>query len=117
VVFASILLITEMVKSSNYRIQISLVILGILTPLVGSLIYTSDFNPIPNLVITPLLFLPAALGFAWMIMRYHRMEIFPLEHLTVLKNMKDGIIVVNLNRRVYISIRWSRICLDVWILR
>jgi diguanylate cyclase (GGDEF)-like protein/PAS domain S-box-containing protein len=100
-IFASILLIVEMVqRSSTYRIQVSFVILGILTPLTGSLIYASKINPIPNLVITPLLFLPAALGLAWVIVRYHQLEILPLEHLAVLKNMKDGVIVINLHKRV-----------------
>ncbi|MDO9300658.1 MAG: histidine kinase N-terminal 7TM domain-containing protein, partial [Anaerolineales bacterium] len=101
VILASILLIMEMVqRPSVYRIQISFVILGILTPLAGSLIFTGKINPIPNIDITPLLFLPAALGLAWAIVRYRMLEILPLEHLAVLKNMKDGIIVVNLNRRV-----------------
>jgi diguanylate cyclase (GGDEF)-like protein/PAS domain S-box-containing protein len=100
-IFASVLLIVEIVqRPSVYRIQISFVILGILTPLAGSLVYISKINPIPKLNVTPLLLLPAALGLAWAIMRYHLLEILPLEHITVLTNMKDGIIVVNLNKRV-----------------
>jgi diguanylate cyclase (GGDEF)-like protein/PAS domain S-box-containing protein len=101
VIFASILLTMEMLqRPSVYRIQISFVILGILTPVAGSMLDASRFNPIPNLNITPLLFLPAGLGLAWAIMRYRLLEILPLEHLTVLKNMKDGIIVINSNKRV-----------------
>jgi diguanylate cyclase (GGDEF)-like protein/PAS domain S-box-containing protein len=97
-IFASVLLIMEMLQSpSIYRIQLSFVIFGILTPLAGSLLFAS---PIPNLNITPLLFLPAALGLAWAIARYHLLEILPLEHLAVLKNMKDGIIIVNRDKRV-----------------
>jgi diguanylate cyclase (GGDEF)-like protein/PAS domain S-box-containing protein len=100
-IFASMLLIVEMVQRPGiYRVQISFVIVGILTPVIGSLIYTVSFNSIPNLTITPLLFLPAALGLAWAIVRYGLLEILPLEYLTVLKNMKDGIIVVNLNKRI-----------------
>jgi diguanylate cyclase (GGDEF)-like protein/PAS domain S-box-containing protein len=101
VIFASILLTMEMLqRPSIYRIQISFVILMVLAPLAASLMEASKFNPIPNLNITPLLFLPAGLGLAWAIVRYRLLEILPLEHLTVLKNMKDGIIVVNLNKRV-----------------
>jgi len=101
IIFASILLTLELIqRPSVYRIQISFVILGILTPLIGSLMDASKLNPIPNLNITPLLFLPAGLGLAWAIVRYRLLEILPLEHLSVLKNMKDGIIVVNFNKRV-----------------
>ena len=100
-IFASTLLILEMAqRPSNYRIQISSIILGILTPVIGSILFTSEANPIPNLVILPLLFLPAGLGLAWAIARYHLLEILPLEQLTILKNMRDGIIVVNSNKRV-----------------
>jgi len=101
VIFASILLIVELAQRPRvYHIQISFVIFGLLTPLVGSLLDVSKVNPIPNLNLTPLFFLPAGLGLAWAIVRYRLLEILPLEHLSVLKNMKDGIIVVNSNQRV-----------------
>lgn len=100
-ILASILLIMEMVQRPGvYRIQISFVILGILIPLAGGLIVAGKFDFIPNLNITPLLFLPAGLGLAWAIVRYRLLEILPLEDLTVLKNMKDGIIVISSNKRV-----------------
>ena len=100
-IFASILLIVEMVqRPGKYRIQISLIIFGILIPVIGGIIFSGRNNPIPNLVVMPLLFLPAGLGLAWAIMRYHLLEILPLEQLAILKNMKDGIIVTNLNKRV-----------------
>jgi diguanylate cyclase (GGDEF)-like protein/PAS domain S-box-containing protein len=100
-IFAGILLSMEMLQRPGvYRIQTSFVILGILAALAGSLINADRFNPIPNLNITPLLFLPVSLGLAWAIVRYRLLEILPLEHLAVLKDMKDGIIVVSPNKRV-----------------
>ncbi len=101
VVLASILLIMEMIQRPGiYRIQISLVILGILMLWVGSLIFVGKMNPIPNLDITPLLFLPTGIGLSWAIVRFRLLEILPLEHLSVLKNMKDGMIVLNQNQRI-----------------
>jgi diguanylate cyclase (GGDEF)-like protein/PAS domain S-box-containing protein len=101
ILFASILLIVEMTqRPSNYRIQVNFIILGILTPVVGGILSTSKLNPIPNLVVMPLLFLPAGLGLAWAIARRHLLEILPLEQHAILKNMKDGIIVIDLNKRV-----------------
>ena len=101
VLVASLLLIMEMVQRPGvYRIQISLIILGILIPWVGSLIFVGGMNPIPNLNITPLLFLPAGLGLSWAVTRYRLLEILPLEHLSVLNNMKDAVIVLNSNQRV-----------------
>jgi len=100
-IFAGIVLIMEVVQRPGvYRIQIGLIVFGILTLLAGSLLSINKFNPILNLNITPLLFLPAALGLSWAIVRYRLLEILPLEHLAVLKSMKDGIIVVNLDKRI-----------------
>ena len=101
VLIASLLLIREFVQRPGaYRIQISLIILGILIPWVGSLIFVTKINPIQNLDITPLFFLPTGLGLSWAITRYRLLEILPLEHLSVLKNMKDGVIVLNSDQRV-----------------
>ncbi len=101
VIIASILLIMEMIQRPGiYRIQISFVVLGILIPWVGSLIFVGKLNPIPNLDITPLLFLPTGIGLSWAIIRYRLLEIVPLEHITVLKNMQAGVIIVNSSERI-----------------
>jgi diguanylate cyclase (GGDEF)-like protein/PAS domain S-box-containing protein len=101
VLVAGLLLIMEMVQRPGvYRIQVSLIVIGILAPWLGSLIFIAKINPINNLDFTPLFFLPTGLGLSWAIWRYRLLEMLPLEHLTVLKNMTDGVIVVNQNKRV-----------------
>ena len=101
VLVASLLLIIEIVQRPGvYRIQVSLIVIGILAPWVGSLIFIAKVNPVNNLDFTPLFFLPTGLGLSWAITRYHLLELLPLEHLAVLKNMADGVIVINYNERV-----------------
>ncbi len=101
VLVASLLLVIEMIQRPGvYRIQVSLIVIGILAPWLGSLIFIAKVNPVNNLDFTPLFFLPTGLGLSWAITRYHLLEILPLEHLTVLKNMADGVIVINKNKRV-----------------
>jgi diguanylate cyclase (GGDEF)-like protein/PAS domain S-box-containing protein len=99
--YTNILLIIELIQRPRiYRIQISFVVLGILIPVFGSLIFISRVNPIKDLDVTPLFFLPAALGLSWAITKYRLLEILPPEHLTVLETMKDGVIVLNPQGRV-----------------
>lgn len=99
--FASALLIVEIMQRPGiHRPQIRMMIIAILTPPAGSLLYNSGFNPIPHLNITPLLFLPISLGLWLAIMHYRLLEILPLEHLTVLKTMRDGVIVFNSDKRI-----------------
>jgi PAS domain S-box-containing protein len=100
-IYACVLLIKEMIhRPGIYRIQICLVILGILAFLSGNLLFVYKINLIQNLNITPLLFLPVGFGLSWAVSGYHLPKILPLENLTVLKNMKDGIILVNPHNRV-----------------
>lgn len=98
---ASILLIMELVhRPGIYKVQVSLVVGSILLPLAGSLMFVAGLGPIKNLDLTPLSFLPAAIGLTWAIIRYRLLEILPLEHINVLRNMKDGVVVLNSQHRV-----------------
>lgn len=100
VAFTNILLIIELIQRPKYRIQISLVILGMVIPMAGNLIFIAGPELIKNLDITPLLFLPIAIGLSWAITKYRLLDVLPPEHLTVLKTMKDGVIVLNSQKRI-----------------
>lgn len=100
-IISSIILIMEMLQRPGiYRIQMGFVILSILFPLVGSYIFVTGSGYIKNLDLTPLFFLPTAIGLSWAIIKYHLLEILPLEHITILENMKDSVIVINPQQRV-----------------
>lgn len=102
---ASVLLGLEMFQRTGvYRLQIAFVILTILAPLIGGLIYLSGNSPVANLDVTPLFFLPTALGLFWAIFKYRLLELLPPEHLAVLQNIKDGVIVLDsLHRVLYLN--------------
>ncbi|MCA1899736.1 MAG: diguanylate cyclase [Chloroflexi bacterium] len=99
--FSIVLLGVEMLQRPHpYRVQIGFIALGIAALAAGSQLYLSRFNPIAGLNLTPLLFLPVLAAISWAISRRHMLDIIPLQHLTVLKNMKDGVIVVNADGRI-----------------
>lgn len=100
-IIASIVLIMEFIQRPGvYRVQISFVILSIIFPVIGSIIYVTSSGLIKNLDVTPLFFLPTSVGLSWAIVKYRLLEILPLEHITILENMKDSVIVVNPQFRV-----------------
>lgn len=101
VAYADILLVIELLqRPRSHRIQISFIVLSMIVPILGNLLFISGNNPIRDLDITPLLFLPTALGLAWAITQYRLLEVLPPEHLTVLQTMKDGVIVLNPQQRI-----------------
>jgi diguanylate cyclase (GGDEF)-like protein len=98
---ASLLLIMELIhKPGLYRVQVSFVVLGLIFPWLGSIMYVFNSSPIPHLDIRPLFFIPTGLGLSWAITRYRLLDILPFEHFTVLQNMKSGVIVLSSDRRV-----------------
>lgn len=101
VIAACIILIMEFLqRPGSLRLQISFVILSLLASLLGSSTFVLNISPIVGVDLSPLFFLPAAIGLAWVTLRYRLAEILSLEHITVLQNMKDSVIVLNETKKV-----------------
>lgn len=98
---AGVMLIIELVNRPGiYRAQISLVVLSILSPMVGSLVFVMGIGPIKHLDLTTLFFLPAAVGLFWAVIHYRLLDILPAGHLSVIQNIKDSVIVLDGKRRI-----------------
>lgn len=103
---AVFLLIAETLqRPGSDRIQINLIVMGIVAPVASRILYVAGMELIAYLDLTPLLALPAALGLAWAITRRYRLrELFPPEYLTLLKDMQDGVVIVDaLQRVIYLN--------------
>lgn len=98
---AGVMLIIELVNRPGiYRAQISLVVLSILSPMIGSLVFVLGIGPIKDLDLTTLFFLPAAVGLFWAIAHYRLLDVLPTGHLSVIQNIKDAVIVLDGKRRI-----------------
>ena len=98
---AGVMLIIELVNRPGiYRVQISFVILGILSPMIGSMVFVAGIGPIKNLDLTTLFFLPAAAGLFWAVLHYRLLDILPTEHLAVIHNIRDAVIVLDGKSRI-----------------
>lgn len=101
VIAACMMLIMDFIQRPGaLRLHISFVILAILFSLFGSSTFVLGISPVAGLDFTPLFFLPAAIGLSWVTMQYRLSEIMSLEHITVLKNMRDSVIVLNDQKRI-----------------
>jgi diguanylate cyclase (GGDEF)-like protein/PAS domain S-box-containing protein len=97
----TLLLMMEFIQRPGvYRFQVSLVIIGLLSPWIGSIFYVFELSPVPNLDLTPLFFLPSSLALGWAITRYRLLDVIPLEHVAVLRNMRDAVIVLDAQNRI-----------------
>lgn len=83
-----------------YRRQISALLMGISIPVVGNLISLAGASPLPNLDLTPVLFILTALVWAYALFRLGLLDIVPIARHTVVEQMSDGVLVLDAQGRV-----------------
>jgi len=83
-----------------YRRSVAAVLIGSISPWVGTALYTSGRNPIPGLDIIPISFVFAGAVAAWALLRLHLTELVPMARNTLVESMTDGVIVMDAFERV-----------------
>ncbi|NJN55644.1 MAG: PAS domain-containing protein [Anaerolineae bacterium] len=83
-----------------YRWQNATLVGGALLPLIANAIFLSGVLPIPHLDYTTFAFALSALLMANAIFRYRLFELVPVARRTAVDNMRDGLLVLDLQNRV-----------------
>jgi PAS domain S-box-containing protein len=78
-----------------FRRQNVILLIAVLTPWVGNVLYVSGLSPIPNLDITPFGFTISLVVFAWGISIFKLWDLAPVARDLVIENMRDGMIVLD----------------------
>jgi two-component sensor histidine kinase len=95
------ILIKTLIKSSRkYRQQIFILILVGLIPLFFSSLYASHMLPIVGLDFSPFALVIAGMLLALSIFRFHFLDILPVAHKILFKNMVNGVLVFDDNEKL-----------------
>ena len=78
-----------------FRRQNIILLIAVLTPWLGNLLYVRGSYPIPSLDITPFAFTISIVVFAWGIFRFKLVNLAPVARDTVVEKMRDGMIVLD----------------------
>src|SRR6266498_5729874 len=78
-----------------FRRQNIILLIAVLTPWVGNVLYVSGLSPIPNLDITPFAFTISVVVFAWGISSLKLVNLAPVARDLVVEKMPDGMIVLD----------------------
>jgi len=86
--------------------QKTLLLIAVLTPWAGNVIYVSGLSPIPNLDITPFAFTISVVVFAWGIFSFKLVNLFfaPVGRDLVVEKMPDGMIVLDAQGKRWIVV-------------
>lgn len=83
-----------------YRQQTGLILAGMLLPFLSNILSLVKLSPFPDLDITPFAFILTGVFFSIGLFRYHFLDVVPIARSTLIENMNDGVIVLDLSNRI-----------------
>jgi PAS domain S-box-containing protein len=83
-----------------YRRQAAVLIVAVVTPWLGNILYFSGLNPITQLDLTPFTLALTGVLFAWGIFGFRLLDLTPIARAAVLEGMRDGVVVLDARGRI-----------------
>jgi PAS domain S-box-containing protein len=97
----AILIVLAVVRSSRaYRRQAVTLLIAVLIPWVGNVLYVFRLGPLPDLDWTPISFSFTSLVMAWGLFRFRLFDLAPVARDAVVEGMSDGMIVLDDQHRI-----------------
>jgi signal transduction histidine kinase len=81
--------------TAYYRSQITTIIIATIFPIMGNIMYITNFNPYPGFDWTPVTFVVSGLIITLGVMRYRMFDIVPFAKAKLFEVINDGVIVIN----------------------
>lgn len=101
VVSAAVLVFMAFVRGGALqRAQNGAVLVGALAPLTGNALYVFGLSPLPNVDLTPILFIVTGFASTWALFRYRLLDLMPVVRDALIESMTDGVAVVDAQGRV-----------------
>jgi len=99
---ATVLLLRAFVRTpQKYRGQIQFLLIAVLAPWIGNIIYLGGFSPLPEYVdITPMAFLITGVAAIWSVYHFQLLELAPVAHVSIFESMADAVFVLDQKNRV-----------------
>lgn len=86
--------------SGLYRLQTGAILFGAFLPISGNALGLAGFSPFPNLDLTPFMFIVSGLIYAYGLFGFRMMDVVPVARHKLVDEMKDGVIVLDANKRI-----------------
>jgi PAS domain S-box-containing protein len=101
ILLGTVALLTVYLRSTGiYRKQVGAMLLASLVPWVANFLYIAHIEPFTDIDPTPLAFAVSGAALFWGLFRLQLLDIMPVAHEAVFRNMTDGVIVVDARGRI-----------------
>ncbi|MCB9155746.1 MAG: PAS domain-containing protein [Caldilineaceae bacterium] len=75
-------------------------LVGASAPWLANIFTLSPWNPMPDLDLTPFMFMVTGTAIAWALFRHQLLYMMPVQHGAIIRSMKDGVIVLNAQNQI-----------------
>lgn len=97
----SALLISTLLRAQRlYRGQASAVLISVVAPWAGNVLYISGLSPWAGLDLTPFGFALTGIAYAWGLLHFRLLDLVPVARDTLIERMSDGVAVLDMQGRV-----------------
>ncbi|MEW5869203.1 MAG: histidine kinase N-terminal 7TM domain-containing protein [Chloroflexota bacterium] len=97
----AVLILRSIGRAQNlYREQAVALLVAVVAPWVGNVLYLSGLSPIAHLDPTPFAFTITTVAVAWGILGFRLIDLLPLARDTVVEEMQDGMIILDQDGRI-----------------
>ena len=101
ILIGAIFMLQSFIRSPRpYRSQSLMLLFGALFPFAVNILSVFSLNPITALDLTPFAFAASALAFFWSLFRYQLLDLFLVPRHSLIDNLVDGVLVLDLRRRI-----------------
>lgn len=101
IIAAALMLLRNTLSGTRLqRWQAGLLLIAVLIPLAGNLLYVLQIGPAPLIDLTPILFTVAGMLAVWSLFRFRFLDITPVARDMLIEGMTDGVVVVDGQHRV-----------------
>ncbi|MBN8579638.1 MAG: PAS domain S-box protein [Anaerolineae bacterium] len=83
-----------------YRGQVVAMLVAVVTPWVGNILYLTGNSPIPYLDLTPFSFAVTVVALAWAIFGFHLVDVTPVARDLVIDSLQEGMVVFDSRGRI-----------------
>ena len=83
-----------------YRGQIAALLIAVVAPWLGNILYISGLSPVPQLDLTPFAFSISVLAFTWGVAGFQLLDLSPIARDIVVEEMNNGMIVLNTKNHI-----------------
>jgi len=92
---SALLMRTALRSAKQHRLQIVVLLVAVLAPWLGNVVYLFDMTPLPGVDYSPFAFTISGVAMTWAMLSHNLIGLIPIARSTMVENMQSGVVVLD----------------------